>query len=192
MSVVAEPDATFTTRQIRVRPMRADDMDAVSEMFFTAGDDALHNRFFTLGDRMVSEHVLELSDPRGPHCLVAVADGHVVGIVEMAEVGQHIEEVALLVAAGMHHHGIGTLLLTEALADAWRRGVKTFVADVLTTNHLMLEVFTDAGATMSREGGDVSVTLPTRKPQAKQRQRSTPRRRPVDTQDQTQTCEVPA
>lgn len=166
MSVVTEPATVFTTQEVQVRPMQSDDMDAVSKMFFTAGKDALHDRFFTLGDRMVSEHLLELASPHGPRCLVAVADGQVVGIVEMAEVAPQTEEVSLLVATGLHHHGIGTRLLTAALADAQLRGVRTLVAEVLATNHLMLEVFTDAGATLSRQGTDVRVTLPTRRPAA--------------------------
>ena len=49
----------------------------------------------------------------------------------------------------------------RALADARLRGVRTLVAEVLATNHLMLEVFTDAGTTLSREDGEVRVTLPT-------------------------------
>jgi GNAT superfamily N-acetyltransferase len=172
--------------------MRTDDMDAVSELFFNAGEDALHNRFFTLGDRIVREHIHEFLHPGGPRCLVAVADEHVVGIVEMAEVRPLVEEVALLVAAGLHHHGIGTRLLTAALADARLRGVKTFVADVLGTNHLMLEVFTDAGATLSREGADVSVSLPTRGPAPAHTQRSTLSRRRIDTRNVTRSDEVPS
>ena len=192
MSAVAEVSPKVTNQEVRVRPMRADDMDAVSELFFEAGEDALHNRFFTLSDRMVREHILELANPRGPRCLVAVADGHVVGIIEMAAMGIQVEEVALLVAAGLHHHGIGTRLLSAALADARLRGVKTFVAEVLATNPLMLEVFTDAGARFSREEGDVSVTLPTRGPAAERFQRSTPSRRYIDTRNVTRSDEVPS
>ena len=191
MSVVAEVSSQVTIQEVRVRPMTADDMDAVSEMFFTAGDDALHNRFFTLGHRMVSEHIRELAHPGGPRCLVAVVDGNVVGIVEMAEVEPQVEEVALLVAAGLHHHGIGTMLLTAALADARLRGVKTLVAEVLATNHLMLEVFADAGAAFSRADGEVSVTLPTRERGAEHHESSTPCRRRVDTRNLTRRDEVP-
>jgi GNAT superfamily N-acetyltransferase len=182
MSVATHPDAHATIHAVQVRPMRSDDMDAVSEMFSAAGEDALHDRFFTLGVRMVSEHLLELASPHRPRCLVAVADGEIVGIVEMAEVGTQTEEVAFLVAAGWHHRGIGTMLLTAALADARLRGVRTLVAEVLAANHLMLDIFTDVGATLSRQGIDVRVTVPIEEPAAEHEQSSTLRRQPVDTQ----------
>ena len=145
---------------ITVRPMRLDDLAEVIDLFRTAGPDALHNRFFTLGDRVVTSHLADLASPSHPRCHVAVADGHVVGIAEMAVVEPGTEEVAFFVASGMHHHGIGTMLLAAAVADARFRGVHALVADVLATNHLMLGVFADAGATLSRQAEEVRVTLP--------------------------------
>ena len=146
--------------QVSVRPMRVEDLADVIDMFRTAGPDALHNRFFTLGDRVVSAHLADLAAPSRPRCHVAVANGLVVGIAELAAVEPGTEEVAFLVASGMHHHGIGTMLMAAAVADARFRGVRALVADVLATNHLMLEVFADAGATLSRQAEEVRVTLP--------------------------------
>ena len=154
------PGAVVAQDTVTVRPMDIEDLGEVTELFRTAGEDALHNRFFTLGDRVVSAHLAELSAPSHPHCLVAVARDHIVGIAEMAPVKADTEEVAFLVATGMHHHGIGTTLLSAAMADARRRGVRILVADVLATNHLMLEVFRNAGARLSRSAGDVHVALP--------------------------------
>ena len=68
--------------------------------------------------------------------------------------------VWFFVATGLHHRGIGTTLMATALADARRRGVRSLVAEVLATNHLMLQVFTEAGATLSGVGQEVRVTLP--------------------------------
>ena len=160
------PNLAITTAAVTVRPMCIEDLDEVTEMFRSAGEDALHNRFFTLGDRVVTAHMADLAAPSHPRCLIAVANGSIVGIAEMAPLEAGTEEVAFLVAAGMHHHGIGTTLLAAALADAWCRGVRTLIADVLATNHLMLEVFADAGATLSREDGEVRVTLPVGKSEA--------------------------
>jgi len=145
---------------VTVRLMRIEDLGEVTELFRTAGEDALHNRFFTLGDRVVAAHLDDLRAPSHPRCLVALANGHIVGIAEMAALGKGTEEVAFLVATGMHHHGIGTILLSAAMADARTRGVQTLVADVLAANHLMLEVFRNAGATLSRAADEVHVALP--------------------------------
>ena len=144
---------------VTVRLMCIEDLDEVTGLFRTAGEDSLHNRFFTLGDRVLNAHLAELSATSHPRCLVAVADTHIVGIAEMAPVDAGTEEVAFLVATGMHHHGIGTTLLTAVMADAKARGVRTLVADVLATNHLMLEVFRNAGASLSHDAGEVQVTL---------------------------------
>lgn len=143
-----------------VRPMTRADLDGVADLFRTAGDDAIHHRFFTLGDRVVDAHLADLRGRSHPRCHVAVADGRVVGISELAPVDDGVEEVALLVATGLHHHGIGTALMSAARADARRRGVRSLVAEVLATNHLMLEVFAAAGATLSHEAEEVLVTVP--------------------------------
>jgi GNAT superfamily N-acetyltransferase len=145
---------------LTVRPMAPDDLADVTEMFRTAGDDALHNRFFTLGDRVVTAHLSELVAPTHPRCHVAVYEGHVVGLVELAPVSSGVEEIAFFVATGLHHHGIGTALMEAAIDDARDRGVRELVADVLATNHLMLEVFAAAGATLAHETDDVCVSLP--------------------------------
>jgi len=159
-AAVTSAEGVVAQDPVTVRLMRIEDLGEVTELFRTAGEDALHNRFFTLGDRVVAAHLDDLRAPSHPRCHVAVANGHIVGIAEMAALGKGTEEVAFLVATGMHHHGIGTTLLSAAIADARLRGVRTLVADVLATNHLMLEVFKDAGATLSRDAGDIHVALP--------------------------------
>lgn len=159
-TAVTHAGAPFAQQDVLVRPMTYADLNAVAELFRTAGDDALHDRFFTLGDRVVNAHLADLGGPSHPRCHVALADGRVVGIAELSPVKAGVEEVAFLVATGLHHHGIGTTLMATALADARRRGVRSLVAEVLATNHLMLQVFTEAGATLSGVGQEVRVTLP--------------------------------
>jgi len=164
IAAATSPEAVVAQAAVTVRPMNIEDLGDVTDMFRTAGEDALHNRFFTLGDRVVAAHLADLRAPSRPRCLVAVVDGRLVGIAEMAPVKAGTEEVAFLVATGLHHHGIGTTLLSAAMADARLRGVQTLLADVLATNHLMLEVFRNAGATLSRDSGDVHVALPVNTP----------------------------
>ncbi|GLZ27815.1 acyl-CoA synthetase [Lentzea sp. NBRC 105346] len=54
-------------------------------------------------------------------------------------------EVALVVSHADQKHGVGTLLLEHLASLARGRGVRHFVADVLTINSRMLRVFTDMG-----------------------------------------------
>ena len=159
-ATVTPPGDVASQDAVTLRLMSVEDIDEVTALFRTAGEDALHHRFFTLGDRVLNAHLAELSASSHPRCLVAVAGSHIVGIAEMASLDAGTEEVALLVATGMHHHGIGTTLLDAAMADAQGRGVRTLVADVLATNHLMIEVFRNAGASLSHDAGEVQVTLP--------------------------------
>jgi GNAT superfamily N-acetyltransferase len=68
-------------------------------------------------------------------------------------------EVAFVVADLYQNHGIGTLLLEQLAAAAWRNGITTFTASVLPENREMLGVFTDSGfqATTHSEDGIIGV-----------------------------------
>ena len=71
--------------------------------------------------------------------------------------------MAFLVEDGSHGLGIGSLLLEHLAAAARARGIATFIAEVLLENHAMLDVFTDAGFTLSKQVADdvVDVRLDT-------------------------------
>ena len=70
-------------------------------------------------------------------------------------------EVALAVEDHWQGHGLGTLLLDELASSARRHGVTRFVADVLTENRDMLDVFHHSGYGMTSvvDGPVVHVTL---------------------------------
>ena len=72
-------------------------------------------------------------------------------------------EVAFLVADDARGQGVGTLLLEHVAALALARGITELEADVLTENHAMLRVFSDAGYTNQRtfEIGTVVLTIGT-------------------------------
>jgi acetyl coenzyme A synthetase (ADP forming)-like protein len=70
-------------------------------------------------------------------------------------------EVAFAVADSMQGHGVGTRLLEQLAKVARQRGIKTFLAFVLSDNRQMLEVFRHSGFTASVEfdQGVYRVTL---------------------------------
>jgi GNAT superfamily N-acetyltransferase len=70
-------------------------------------------------------------------------------------------EVAFAVLDEYQGHGIGTLLLKHLARIAQRNGISDFEADVLSSNHQMLEVFANRGFRFhqSYESGIVRVSL---------------------------------
>ena len=70
-------------------------------------------------------------------------------------------EVAFAVLDEYQGHGIGTLLLKHLATIAHKNGITRFAADVLGSNHQMLEVFANSGFQVhdSYEPGVVHVSL---------------------------------
>jgi acyl-CoA synthetase (NDP forming)/GNAT superfamily N-acetyltransferase len=71
-------------------------------------------------------------------------------------------EVAFLVEDAHQGRGLGSVLLEHLAAAARERGIKRFVAEVLSQNSRMVRVFQDAGyqATREYEEGVVHLTFP--------------------------------
>jgi GNAT superfamily N-acetyltransferase len=84
--------------------------------------------------------------------LLAVLHGEVAGygIYELLGAESASAEIAMAVTDDMHHRGVGTLLLEHLISLARGLGVRTFVAETLSENALMLKVFADAGLPAQR------------------------------------------
>jgi acyl-CoA synthetase (NDP forming)/GNAT superfamily N-acetyltransferase len=134
---------------IEIRPARPDDVDAVRDMHATMSRKNFYLRFFGVS-RVAAEREARriCREPSPDHAaLLAVLDGRVVGCgaYEVAGDGSGSAEVSLAVADDLHNHGVGTLLLEHLISLARGQGVRTFVAETLTENALMLQVFANAG-----------------------------------------------
>ena len=70
--------------------------------------------------------------------------------------------MALLIDDGHQGLGVGTLLLEHLAAQAWQQGIGSLVADVLSDNRAMLELFATSGlaSRMSTSRGVTHVELP--------------------------------
>lgn len=70
-------------------------------------------------------------------------------------------EVAIVVAHGQHHRGVGTILLDALGRIARAKGLRYFIADVLAENREMQTVLTDSGWPCRRhlDGSVVSVEV---------------------------------
>jgi acyl-CoA synthetase (NDP forming)/GNAT superfamily N-acetyltransferase len=134
---------------IEIRPARPDDFDAVRDMHAKMSPENLYLRFFSMSRAAAEQEARRICrEPAPDHAaLLAVLDGRMIGCgaYEVAGDGSRSAEVAMTVADDMHNRGVGTLLLEHLISLARSREVRTFVAETLTENALMLQVFADAG-----------------------------------------------
>jgi len=151
-------------RHAVTRPVRPEDRPAVAAMFDACSEENLYTRFFTVGHGAVVGHLNHVfaADSKATTYVLVLA-GRIVGIADVEPCGPATGEIAFLVADDAHGLGIATLLLERAAEDARASGLDWFVADVLTVNHPMLEVFADAGFTVERhvDHGDVELRMST-------------------------------
>ena len=134
---------------IEIRPARPDDFDAVRDMHTAMSPENLYLRFFGVSRSAAEGEARRVCREPGPDhgALLALLAGQVVGCgsYEVARDGSRSAEVAMAVADDMHRRGVGTLLLEHLVSLARSQGVRTFVAETLGENALMMQVFADAG-----------------------------------------------
>ncbi|MER5599190.1 GNAT family N-acetyltransferase [Streptomyces sp. NPDC002265] len=102
--------------------------------------------------------------PARPGCraLLAETDGRVIGLAEYDTGGEKDgAEISIAVADGLHHRGVGTLLVEHLVSAARTEGITTFTADAFSENHEVLRLFADLGLRTSRrfEGPEVRCTI---------------------------------
>src|SRR5581483_8209051 len=106
--------------------------------------EARRTRFFT-GAVDVGKMTSYLAETRPDRIgLLALDDaGTIIGHAICIELAPGRAEVAVEVADDLHGQGLGTILIERLAELAERRGIATFVAEVLPENHAMLDVFRD-------------------------------------------------
>ena len=143
---------------IEIRPTRPDDFDAVRDMHAEMSPKNLYLRFFSISRIAAEGEARRVCRPPAPDhgALLAVLEGQVAGCgsYEVAADGSGSAEVALAVADDVHRRGVGTLLLEHLVSLARSRGVRAFVAETLSENALMMQVFADAGLQPQRALAD--------------------------------------
>jgi GNAT superfamily N-acetyltransferase len=135
-------------RVVSLRPLGADDAEAVMDLHQHLSDHDRYYRFFTLQPVQLDEVVDELTKPApGRYALGAFDAGRLIGVANYTVVREHPKaaEFAIVVAHEDHSLGVGTALLKHLARIARARRIGHFVADVLSENHLMLMVVFDLG-----------------------------------------------
>jgi acetyl coenzyme A synthetase (ADP forming)-like protein len=151
---------------VHVRPIRADDEDALEGFFRALSPESRQLRFFTGGLNFAREAQSEAQvDYAGRSGLLATTgpDQKIVGHAFYAATEPHTAEVAFAVDDAYQGRGLGTMLLGQLAEMAAANGIERFEALVLPVNHRMLDVFREAGFTLTvrREPDAIRLEFPT-------------------------------
>ncbi len=160
---------------VRIRPARPGDHRQVRGFYEEMSPENLRLRFFSASPRSAARAADRACAPARPgyRALLAEADDRIIGIAEYdtgddarteekgAAEKETRAEVSIAVADGLHHRGVGTLLVEHLVSAARAEGVTAFTADALSENHEVLRLFADLGLHTSRrfEGPEVRCTV---------------------------------
>ena len=156
---------------VRIRSIRADDKNRLSEAFRNLQSESIYKRFFSYKKALTDKELkaaTEVDFENVVALVVTIGAGETETIIGGARyVAFHAPgderkaEVAFMVEEDYQGQGIAGLLLRHLISIARQKGVSQFEADVLAGNKAMLTVFSRSGLPMKQSvsGGTVHVTL---------------------------------
>jgi acetyl coenzyme A synthetase (ADP forming)-like protein len=150
----------------QVRPIRADDAQALPDLHARLSEESIYKRFFSPHPVLTAEEIERFAnvDYADRMALVAVINDELVAVARYDRVPDgDAAEVAFVVDDRHQGRGLGTLLLEHLAGIARERGISRFVADTLVGNEAMLGVFRDAGFDQARHfdaAGVIHVSFP--------------------------------
>jgi len=156
---------------VRVRSIRIDDKDRISEAFRNLESESIYTRFF--------QHKKDLTEAELKAATEVDFENVVALVITVGEVGKetiiaagryaafdtanHLRsaEVSFTVEEDYHGQGLASRLLQHLSYIAREKGISQFEAEVLSGNKAMLTVFSRSGLPMERrsEDGVTHVTL---------------------------------
>nr|WSY51040.1 GNAT family N-acetyltransferase [Streptomyces sp. NBC_00886] len=146
-----------------IRSVEARDHDQVEGLYEEMSPENLRLRFFGVSRRSAEMAADRACRPHpGYRALLAEAKGQVIGLAEYDTGGTGtVADISIAVADGLHHRGVGTLLVEHLVSAARAEGVTTFTADALSENREILRLFADLGLRTARrfEGPEMRCTI---------------------------------
>ncbi|ANS70136.1 acyl-CoA synthetase [Streptomyces lincolnensis] len=147
-----------------IRPVRGADHGQVQGLYEEMSPENLRLRFFAASRRSAASAADRAcaSPHRGYQALLAETAGRLIGLAEYERTDeQDTAEMSIAVADGLHHRGVGTLLVEHLVSAARAEGTTAFTADALSENHEVLRLFADLGLRTARrfEGPEVRCTI---------------------------------
>ena len=154
-TTISEKDATqraFAAKLadgawVTIRRLEPADAGAVSGLHKALSQRERYLRFFTMQPVSLNALAGRLTDDHGQDfALGAFESGALIGVANYAMCGKSATaEVAVVVAHDHQLRGVGTVLLRRLAQIAHANGIRHLVADVLTSNNVLLKVLRDAG-----------------------------------------------
>ncbi|WP_217549762.1 bifunctional GNAT family N-acetyltransferase/acetate--CoA ligase family protein [Streptomyces sp. GbtcB6] len=147
-----------------IRPATPGDHDRLKGFYDEMSSENLRLRFFSVSRRSAGMAADRACAPPRPgyRALLAETRGRVLGLAEYDTGGEKdAAEISIAVADGLHHRGVGTLLIEHLVSAARADGITTFTADALSENREVLRLFADLGLRTSRrfEGPETRCTI---------------------------------
>jgi RimJ/RimL family protein N-acetyltransferase len=145
-----------------VRPIRPDDADRLVAFHSHLSPRTCYLRFFSYHPVLSKTEVERFThvDYKDRLALVAITDDRIIGVGRYdRHPGTDEAEIAFVIADEYQHHGIGSLLLDQLVDAARAQGITTFLADTLSENQAMLDVFLHSGFPVARETEYETVNL---------------------------------
>jgi GNAT superfamily N-acetyltransferase len=131
---------------VRIRPVTAHDREQLRGLYEEMSTENLRMRFFGASRRsaeMAADRACAAPRP-GYRALLAERAEQVIGLAEYDTGGTGTEaDISIAVADGLHHRGVGTLLVEHLVSAARAEGVTAFTADALSENREVLRLFAD-------------------------------------------------
>ncbi len=151
---------------VRVRPVRSEDAPNIRAFLEGLSPESIGFRFFGVPNLTWATAWSIDVDYADRYALIAVKGedgGDIIAHAAYIRTVGDRAEVAFVVADAWQGHGISTIMLGQLAGVAERHGITTFTAEVLPTNHKMIEVFRGSGFPVDlRSTPDaIKIELPT-------------------------------
>jgi acetyltransferase len=137
-----------------VRPIAPSDEDAYRTILESTTAEDRYCRFFHLVDHFDSEEVHRFVEDRADTIGVIAFDGAVpLGAAHAVLLDEESAELAIVVARGTRHAGVGTAMLDALIARAKARGLRRLVACALRENSPFVHLARHAGFRVDEADG---------------------------------------
>jgi RimJ/RimL family protein N-acetyltransferase len=158
---------------VRLRPIQGDDAAALTRLYDRLSPETAYQRFFAAMRRLPPDWarvLAEVDDDRRAALVALDPAGDLIAVARYgAPPGSDEAEIALVVQDAWQNRGLGTVLLGALLDRAATRGIRRFVAYVLSDNRRMQSLIVRLGDVTTRSADQGVVTLRfTRRPDSEE------------------------
>jgi len=148
-------------RSFVLRPLRADDLEALRRAFLRLTPQEIEYRFFYRSRELPASVQAQVRglDPARDAAFVVDDGGEIRAVADLHvdHPGAREAEFGLIVGKAVSGHGLGRRLMLRLLDEARRRGLAALYGSVRADNARMLELCRELGAAITPVTGDPAV-----------------------------------